>query len=72
MRFWEEAQHLGIQWTDESLLTVYVTPLRDELLAAILDAAQTAASRPIPVLAQSTTSGAEPPALKLPEHSLSG
>lgn len=57
VRFWEEAQHLGIQWSDGSLLTVYVTPARDAMLAALLDAAQNAAGRPIPVLAEPTLPG---------------
>lgn len=64
IRFWEEAQHLGVEWTDGSILTVYVTPARDALLAALLDAAQTAAGRPIPVLAEPTPPGTH----ELPTH----
>ncbi|KAK9915634.1 hypothetical protein WJX75_001835 [Coccomyxa subellipsoidea] len=74
VRFAAEPTWLGLEWTDGALATMYILPGRDALLAALLDAAQVSAGRPIPVLPQHTfpgnvvlssraTSGLSPPVL---------
>lgn len=57
VRFAEDPQWLAVEWADGTPAATYVTPARDALLAAVLDAAQAAAGRPIPVLSQPTTPG---------------
>ncbi|KAK9822709.1 hypothetical protein WJX81_005943 [Elliptochloris bilobata] len=73
-----EPTWLALEWTDGAPAAMYITPHRDALAAALLDAAQVSAGRPIPVLAQHTfpgnvilasraTSGLAPPSLHDPE-----
>ncbi|GMH45130.1 hypothetical protein BSKO_13087 [Bryopsis sp. KO-2023] len=50
VRFLDEPQKFGIEWADGSPPTLYVTPARDAILAALLDASQTSAGRAVPVL----------------------
>lgn len=57
VRYAEDPQWLSIEWADGAPTSTYVTPARDALLAAVVDAAQAAAGRPIPVLAQRTAAG---------------
>jgi hypothetical protein len=40
VRYAEDPQWVGIEWTDGPPLTIYVTPAREALLAALLDATQ--------------------------------
>lgn len=40
VRFSDEPQWLGLEWTDGAPPTMYITPSRDALLTAILDTAQ--------------------------------
>lgn len=40
VRFWEEPQWLGLEWTSGSPATLYALPGRDALLTATLHAAQ--------------------------------
>lgn len=40
VRFSDEPQWLALEWTDGAAPTMYITPSRDALLTAILDAAQ--------------------------------
>ncbi|KAK9809260.1 hypothetical protein WJX72_012293 [[Myrmecia] bisecta] len=57
VRFTDEPQWLALEWTDGAPPTMYISAARDSLLAAVLDAAQASAGRPIPVLAQHTFPG---------------
>lgn len=57
VRFAEDPQWLAVEWAEGTPATTYVTPARDALLAALVDAAQTNAGRPIPVLCQPTAAG---------------
>ncbi|GAB4814092.1 hypothetical protein N2152v2_001138 [Parachlorella kessleri] len=57
VRYAEDPQWLAVEWTDGAPTAVYLTPAREALLAALLDAAQASAGRPIPVLTQPTGSG---------------
>lgn len=57
IRFPEDPQWLGVEWADGSPLAIYVTPARDAVISAIIDAAQMAAGRPIPVLMHPTLPG---------------
>ena len=43
VRFSDEPQWLALEWTDGAPPAMYITPARDALLTAILDAAQVAA-----------------------------
>ena len=40
VRFIDQPQWLAIEWTDGARPTMYITPARDALLTALLDAAQ--------------------------------
>jgi DnaJ homolog subfamily C member 13 len=40
VRFATEPQWLGIEWADGKPPAMYITPARDAMLAAVLDAAQ--------------------------------
>lgn len=40
VRFLDEPQCLALEWTDGALPAVYLSPARESLLAAVLDAAQ--------------------------------
>ena len=40
VRFIDQPQWLAIEWTDGAQPTMYITPARDALLTALLDAAQ--------------------------------
>jgi DnaJ family protein C protein 13 len=57
VRHGEDPQWLSVEWADGAPPATYVTPARDALLAALLDAAQAAAGRPVPVLMQPTAAG---------------
>lgn len=46
VRFAAEPTWLGLEWTDGAPAAMYILPARDELLAALLDAAQ-ACIRPL-------------------------
>lgn len=40
VRFMDEPQKLGIEWKDGNAPSLFVSPARDDILAAILDVAQ--------------------------------
>lgn len=40
VRFIDQPQWMAIEWTDGARPTMYITPARDALLTALLDAAQ--------------------------------
>lgn len=58
VRYADDPQWLGVEWADGAPASVYVTPARDALAAALLDAAQASAGRPVPVLPAPTPPGA--------------
>ncbi|KAF5838736.1 hypothetical protein DUNSADRAFT_2280 [Dunaliella salina] len=49
-RFEEDPKLLGVEWTDGAPPSLYLSPARDEVLAALLDAAQNVLGRPVAVL----------------------
>lgn len=57
IRYADDPQWLGIEWSDGSTRSIYVTPARESLLAGLLYTAQAAAGRPVPVLPGPTGSG---------------
>lgn len=57
VRFAEDPKLLAVEWIDSFVPTQYISPARDGILAAMLDAAQVANGRPIPVLAGFTHPG---------------
>lgn len=57
VRFADEPEWLGVEWADGGTAAMYVTPAREALLAALLDAAQACAHRLIPVLPTPTNPG---------------
>lgn len=57
VRFADEPEWLGVEWADGGAAAMYVTPAREALLAALLDAAQACAHRLIPVLPTPTNPG---------------
>lgn len=57
VRYADDPQWLGIEWSDGSSRSIYVTPARDALLAGLLYAVQAVSSRPVPVLPAPTSSG---------------
>jgi DnaJ family protein C protein 13 len=59
VRFAEDPQWAGVEWADGAPASIYVTPARDQLLAALMDACQVAAGRPVPLL-PAPTGGGEP------------
>jgi DnaJ homolog subfamily C member 13 len=57
IRYADDPQWLGIEWSDGTPRSIYVTPARDALLAAVLYAVQAISGRPVPVLPAPTSSG---------------
>jgi DnaJ family protein C protein 13 len=57
VRYVEEPTWLRLEWADGAPAALYVTPARDALAAALVDAAQDAAGRPVPVLPAPTRGG---------------
>ncbi|GIM04041.1 hypothetical protein Vretimale_8678, partial [Volvox reticuliferus] len=58
LRFAEEPGLLGVEWTDGAAPSLYMAgAARDGVLAALLDMAQCAAGRPVPVLPGFTPTG---------------
>ena len=58
LRFVEEPRLLGVEWCDGAPSSVYVAGgMRDTILSALLDAAQSCAGRPIPLLPGHTSPG---------------
>jgi len=57
VRFAHDPKLLAVEWADGAPPSVYACPARDGVVAAILDAAQQAARRPIPVLPGLTAPG---------------
>lgn len=57
IRFADDPKLLGIEWEDGAEPSCYVTAVRDAILALLLDAAQSAAERPIPVMPGFTSPG---------------
>ena len=47
VRFLDEPQCLALEWTDGALPAVYLSPARESLLAAVLDAAQVGPLNPL-------------------------
>ena len=57
IRYADDPQWLGIEWSDGAPRSIYVTPARESLLAGLLYTAQAAAGRPVPVLPSPTGTG---------------
>jgi DnaJ family protein C protein 13 len=57
IRYADDPTWLGIEWSDGTPRSIYVTPARDALLAGILYAVQAVSGRPVPVLPAPTASG---------------
>ena len=57
VRYSEDSQWLGVEWSDGASISIYVTPARDALLAGLLYAVQAAAGRPVPILSSPTGTG---------------
>ncbi|KAL0040215.1 hypothetical protein WJX77_000548 [Trebouxia sp. C0004] len=57
VRFIDQPQWLALEWTDGAPPTMYITPAREAVLTALLDAAQISSGRAIPVLPHHTYPG---------------
>lgn len=57
VRYAEDPQWLGVEWCDGAPTSIYITPARDTVVAALLYAVQNAAGRPVPVLSGPTGGG---------------
>lgn len=57
IRYADDPQWLGIEWSDGTSRSIYVTPARDALLAGLLYAVQAVSGRPVPVLPAPTCTG---------------
>eukprot|EP00890_Picochlorum_soloecismus_P001518 jgi/Picsp_1/2367/NSC_05830-R1_dnaj homolog subfamily c member 13 len=57
VRYIDEPQWLGIEWSDGAVKDMYITSSRDGMLSSLLYAAQAAAGRPIEVLSSVTHRG---------------
>jgi DnaJ family protein C protein 13 len=64
IRYADDPLWLGIEWSDGTPRSIYVTPARDTLLAGILYAVQAVSGRPVPILPAPTSSGDVVVALK--------
>lgn len=57
IRYIDEPQWIGIEWSDGASKDMYITSSRDGMLSSLLYAAQAAAKRPIEVLSSVTSRG---------------
>ena len=57
VRYIEEPQWLGVEWTDATERYIYISPQRDSILTSLLYAAQLASGRPIEILSMPTRPG---------------